>query len=183
MGPLEVSNITDERLTLSWLPPESDGGCPLSGFVIEKCDAKRGKWLRVGRVRPEILTYNVDNLIEGTDYAFRVMGENDVGVSAPLETEKSVMTKSPFGKNCLPVSLALRVGAENLKILVGSGHFLLPHFIEDVVLLSITSGQKKKNYLNLRQHLSYARTYSVRINHSVISKQRFYWSNSGGLNC
>lgn len=49
-------------------------------------------------VEPSITSYCVQKLMENVDYMFRVMAENKVGVSEPLETEKTVTIKSPYGK-------------------------------------------------------------------------------------
>lgn len=39
----------------------------------------------------------VTKLNEGTEYEFRVMAENANGLSAPLETEKPIKAKNPYG--------------------------------------------------------------------------------------
>lgn len=40
---------------------------------------------------------DVKGLIEGHDYKFRVKAVNDEGESEPLETDKSITAKNPFG--------------------------------------------------------------------------------------
>ena len=42
--------------------------------------------------------FRVPDLIEKNDYLFRVMAVNKAGQSEPLDMEKSVTAKSPFGK-------------------------------------------------------------------------------------
>ena len=34
-GKPQISNITGTSMHVDWSPPESDGGCPLSGYVLE----------------------------------------------------------------------------------------------------------------------------------------------------
>ena len=44
---------------------------------------------------PEV---TVRNLTKGEEYEFRVMAENQYGVSEPLETAEAIMARYPFGK-------------------------------------------------------------------------------------
>jgi titin len=83
---------------LSWQPPEYDGGSRITGYLVEKSEARRPKWLRVARVGPSDLSADLDNLVENTDYYFRVIAENKMGVSSPLETSKPVKPVSPYSK-------------------------------------------------------------------------------------
>lgn len=103
VGPLEVTDITADHVKLSWQPPEYDGGSRLTSYLIEKSEARRPKWYRVERVGPTETTAELDNLVENTDYFFRVFAENKMGLSAPLESDKPVKPVSPFGKSCPPL--------------------------------------------------------------------------------
>jgi hypothetical protein len=40
----------------------------------------------------------VDNLQPGQEYKFRVMAVNAEGESEPLEADKTIIAKNPFGK-------------------------------------------------------------------------------------
>ncbi|ESO99761.1 hypothetical protein LOTGIDRAFT_141663, partial [Lottia gigantea] len=98
IGPLEVTDIQRDNATIAWKAPEDDGGSPITGYIIEKRDTKRNNWSKVGKAPAGSTEYNVPGLIEGTSYYFRVIAENKAGQSDPLETEKPVTAKSPFGK-------------------------------------------------------------------------------------
>lgn len=50
------------------------------------------------RVGPTETSAELDNLVENTDYFFRVLAENKMGLSAPLESEKTVKPVSPFSE-------------------------------------------------------------------------------------
>ena len=52
-------------------------------------------WTKVDKTTST--SYKVDNLIEDTEYYFRVSAENKIGTSEPLEMEKGVTPESPFG--------------------------------------------------------------------------------------
>ena len=84
-------------MTLSWLPPISDGGSRITGYIVEKSDIRRPKWVRVAKVSPDTLSMTVENLVEKAGYFFRVVAENAVGMSPPLETESPIIPKSPYG--------------------------------------------------------------------------------------
>ena len=94
-GVVNVDDITGTSIKLSWRAPMSDGGAPLTGYAIEKQDAKRDLWDRVGTADPSSLTYTIQNLYTGTEYFFRVIAMNRAGDSLPTETlSPVVLTKS-----------------------------------------------------------------------------------------
>ena len=97
VGPLEVKDIRKDSVTLTWGTPESDGGCPITGYVIEKQD-KRGKWEPVERVGRDTREVKVNDLKEGDKHIFRVKAENKKGLSEPLKQDKHVETKSLHGR-------------------------------------------------------------------------------------
>ncbi|GFO38541.1 titin, partial [Plakobranchus ocellatus] len=103
VGPLEVSNITEDSVTLTWHKPEADGGAPVTNYIVEKCDTRRPRWVRVDSVPSDETEFKVQNLLEGVDYKFRVMAENKVGVSEPLETDATVRPVCPYGPPTAPV--------------------------------------------------------------------------------
>ena len=106
MGPLKTKDIERTSVTLEWQPPSDDGGSPLTGYILEKRDIARPTWTRVEKLSANKTSYKVQNLLEGSDYHFRVSAENKHGTSEPLETEKTVKPKSPFGESdAAPFSL------------------------------------------------------------------------------
>lgn len=97
-GPLDITDISEDRVTLTWRSPISDGGSKLTGYIVEKCEARKMRWVRVTKTIAGTETCRVDHLLEGADYYFRVMAENQIGVSVPLESDKAIKPKSPYGK-------------------------------------------------------------------------------------
>ena len=43
-GKLRASKVTQDSVTLDWLPPLDDGGSPLTAFIIEAKDGKAKDW-------------------------------------------------------------------------------------------------------------------------------------------
>ena len=95
-GPLEVSDISPDGCTLSWRPPEDDGGAPIQNYVVEK-KGKDGKWKPVSKFCRGNKC-EVTDLEEGEKYEFRVKAVNEQGESEPLETDRPITAKHPFGE-------------------------------------------------------------------------------------
>uniref|UniRef100_A0AAY4EXT6 Titin n=1 Tax=Denticeps clupeoides TaxID=299321 RepID=A0AAY4EXT6_9TELE len=81
-GKPSVSDLSEDALTVGWTIPLSDGGSPISGYIIERRH-KGGKWIRVNKTPCKELRYRVLGLFEGNDYEFRVFAENIAGFSSP----------------------------------------------------------------------------------------------------
>ena len=96
-----ASDIKADSLTLTWKPPKSDGGSPLTGYVVEKRDVRKTTWTKVASVDANTLSCSATKLLEGTPYLFRVMAVNKEGSSAPLECEEEIVPKKPAGEKWL----------------------------------------------------------------------------------
>lgn len=96
-GPIKVSDVHKEGCSLKWNPPADDGGSPIDHYVVEKMDTDTGRWIPVGRTKDPKM--DVENLVPGQEYLFRVAAVNAEGESLPLETEHGVVAKNPFGES------------------------------------------------------------------------------------
>lgn len=76
-GPLKVSNVFADNVTLDWKPPEDDGGVPIDCYEVEKLDLNTGKWVPCGRANEP--NFVVKNLQPGHQYQFRVRAVNKEG--------------------------------------------------------------------------------------------------------
>lgn len=94
---MTVSNVTDTSADLAWKPPESDGGTPLTSYIIEVRPETRSTWTKTGSVGPDTTTFTVPDLRVGTEYHFRVIAVNAEGESTPLEGKE---TAKPIQKIC-----------------------------------------------------------------------------------
>ncbi|KAH9498302.1 hypothetical protein Btru_006487 [Bulinus truncatus] len=102
-GPLEIRDLNEDSVVLTWDAPDTDGGSRVTNYIIEKSDMRRPKWIRVDSIPSDTTTFKAENLLEGVEYKFRVFAENKVGVSEPLESEKTVKPKCPYGPPGIPV--------------------------------------------------------------------------------
>ena len=99
VGPLNVSNVTATSADLEWKPPTTDGGAPITGYLIESRPATRSTWSKVANVDAGTTRYSPRDLREGTDYLFRVSAINEEGQGLPLETTEPVTPQRKIGKD------------------------------------------------------------------------------------
>ena len=109
---LAVKETSKSSVTLTWAAPSSDGGSPVTGYHVERRLADSTRWIRVGR--PAETSYTDTEVVEDTQYVYRVAAENKVGVGPPSEPTPPVTAKDPWSKPPLisppPVSTCLRLG-------------------------------------------------------------------------
>ena len=98
VGPMEVKDITKDSVTLSWQPPTSDGGTPITGYVVEHRDKRRQAWIKDATVDKDTTTFTVNKLLEDNEYIFRVTAENAEGQSSPLESSEAIAPTAPISK-------------------------------------------------------------------------------------
>lgn len=92
------SEIGSDSVTLSWKPPEHDGGAPITSYQVEYRDRNTSKWILYKTRKPITETFvRVQGLNEAHDYTFRVTAENDVGKSEPSEQSEYVETRDRTG--------------------------------------------------------------------------------------
>ena len=96
---LRVSQILHDSVTLSWSEPETDGGAPITQYVIERKDASRQHWTTAGTVDGDRTSFRVTKLLEGNEYFLRVSAENAIGVGAAIQTDMAVEIKTPYSES------------------------------------------------------------------------------------
>lgn len=97
-GPLKTSDVTAEKVKLSWNPPEDDGGQPVEKYVVEKQDEATGRWVPAGETLGPETKLEVTGLTPNHKYKFRVRAVNKQGKSDPLTADKAIEAKNPFGE-------------------------------------------------------------------------------------
>jgi len=105
-GPCGKPDILDwspNHADLAWAPPETDGGAPITHYIIEQKEKNMGQW-----VQGKVLTVKeveamgnkikgkIDGLIEGCEYQFRVRAVNKGGPSIPGPPSDSMIAKHRF---------------------------------------------------------------------------------------
>lgn len=75
---------TDSQLgsvALQWTTPNSDGGSPLTGFVIYYKPTGTGSWSTTSLIPTSTLYYQVSGLSTNTQYSFKITAANVKGQS------------------------------------------------------------------------------------------------------
>ena len=86
-------------MTVSWSPPDKDGGSPVTGYTVEKCDTKHpGRWVSVNKSPIRETTLSVGDLHTGNEYIFRVIAHNAAGEGKPSDASVAKVAKPPYGK-------------------------------------------------------------------------------------
>lgn len=97
-APLSTTEIGDTFVSLKWVPPESDGGSPITNYIIERRDARKNVWINVATIPSSSVDVVASKLIENQSYYFRVAAENEVGIGPFLETAEAVLVKKKISK-------------------------------------------------------------------------------------
>ncbi|KAG0723045.1 Twitchin [Chionoecetes opilio] len=87
---LAYVKVENDALLLRWDAPVTDGGSPITGYLIERCEGEGSVWVRVNLVPIRDTEYAVANMTGGKEYRFRVTAENAVGSSDPSPSSEPV---------------------------------------------------------------------------------------------
>ncbi|XP_035305728.1 immunoglobulin-like and fibronectin type III domain-containing protein 1 isoform X1 [Cricetulus griseus] len=87
-GPLEVQDCHRAGVCLHWRPPRDDGGQAIQHYVVERRQAGRSTWLKVGEPPPDSTSFTDASVEQGRKYAFRVRTVTSEGAGDALESEE-----------------------------------------------------------------------------------------------
>lgn len=87
-GKVKIAMTLGKSVTLTWAEPDDDGGCKIGNYIVEYYRVGWDVWLKAAATRQRQTT--LEDLIEGSEYRFRVKAESPYGLSEPSE-ESSVL--------------------------------------------------------------------------------------------
>lgn len=92
-GKVSITMSLGKSVTLAWMSPEDDGGCKIGNYIVEYFRIGWNVWLKAATTRQ--LTTILNDLIEGSEYKFRVKAENPYGLSDPSEESEILFIPDP----------------------------------------------------------------------------------------
>ena len=81
-----------------WEPPRSDGGAPITGYIVEKKSKHQREWQEACKVNEPKCAAQVLGLKEGEEYQFRVRAVNKAGPGEASDASPKVLCKPRFRK-------------------------------------------------------------------------------------
>lgn len=82
-GKPDIIDYDNKSVTLKWEPPKSDGGRPITHYVIEMLNKYQPDWTELMPTETNACEFKVPGLKERMAYQFRVRAVNKAGTSAP----------------------------------------------------------------------------------------------------
>ena len=99
---LRIREMTRNSIVLTWEQPDFDGGAPLTGYYVEKRQGFSSRWTKVNKMALTSPMFETRDLMEGEEYEFHVVAENEAGIGAPSNSTGSFKAKDPYGKPNAP---------------------------------------------------------------------------------
>lgn len=95
VGPIEISNITDNSVDIEWKPPEHNGGASIKEYSIDYSTDDAVTWTSAGHVDGTTHNFSLKGLQEG-EYYFKVTATNSKGLTSELQSEDLVKLIGEF---------------------------------------------------------------------------------------
>ncbi|NXN08362.1 MYOM1 protein, partial [Indicator maculatus] len=96
-APLDVQclDANKDYVIVSWKQPAVDGGSPILGYFIDRCEVGTSHWTQCNETPVKFARLPVTGLVEGRSYTFRVRAVNSAGVSLPSRVSPPVAALDP----------------------------------------------------------------------------------------
>lgn len=96
VGPVEMCDVTEDSVSLKWLPPTYDGGSPITNYIVLKRETTTANWIEVSSAVARC-TIKIMKLNTGVEYQFRIRAENRFGISDHIDSP-TVTVSLPYSK-------------------------------------------------------------------------------------
>ena len=83
---------------VAWDRPDSDGGSPITGYLIERKERNGLLWVKANDTPVRSTEYPCAGLVEGLEYSFRIYALNKAGSSPPSKPTEYVTARMPVGE-------------------------------------------------------------------------------------
>lgn len=95
-GKPQITDWDKDHVDLKWPAPGSDGGSPITGYIVQKKEKGSPYWVNAVHVPPNQTSATVPDLTEGQEYEFRVIAVNAAGQSEPSEPSDLITAKPRY---------------------------------------------------------------------------------------
>uniref|UniRef100_A0A8C6VAA3 Titin n=1 Tax=Naja naja TaxID=35670 RepID=A0A8C6VAA3_NAJNA len=85
---LRIDNVSADNISISWEPPEYDGGCQINNYIVEKRETTTTTWSIVSAA-----VARTSIKIVRAEYVFRVRSVNKIGASDPSDASEPQVAK------------------------------------------------------------------------------------------
>lgn len=109
-APLEVTGMTATSFTLNWQPSSSDGGSPITEYVVEIKESSEKEFKKYGSTKGQDTYLGINYLIKDHGYNFKIYAKNAIGVSEPFAPTETIVAGSRLSK------CSILAGFRNLAI-------------------------------------------------------------------
>jgi hypothetical protein len=101
-----IDEIFATTCRIQWSPPKSDGGSPVTNYLVERRLQGATRWSKVTKqtIGSDTTQIISEELLEGSEYEFRVIACNKVGPSEPSAPSRTIVAKNPFGNSYISFS-------------------------------------------------------------------------------
>ncbi|XP_034440429.1 immunoglobulin-like and fibronectin type III domain-containing protein 1 [Hippoglossus hippoglossus] len=86
-GPADIVESAVTSVEFKWKPPKDSGGCPITGYIIERQQVGRCKWTNLGEICGSDASYRDSGVDPGRRYCYRIRAKTAEGISDYLQTE------------------------------------------------------------------------------------------------
>lgn len=93
-----VTKVNKDCIFVAWDRPDSDGGSPITGYLIERKERNSLLWVKANDTPVRSTEYPCVGLIEGLEYSFRIYALNKAGSSPPSKPTEYVTARMPVGE-------------------------------------------------------------------------------------
>ena len=94
----DITNVDRNEISISWSPPESDGGSRITSYIVEKRDTSSTRWTKATKQTVTETELTIKDLLEGNEYEFRVAAVNKAGMGPFSQPTEPKVCKPPYGK-------------------------------------------------------------------------------------
>lgn len=117
-----VGTAGNEQVSLSWIAPSSNGGAPITDYIVQFRLASASTWETFSDGTSTATSATVTGLTNGSAYVFRVAAVNNVGTGAYAAAASSVTPASgPTDPNFSSVALLLHMDGSGSTFVDSSG--------------------------------------------------------------